>query len=566
MADQPTRPSLRERLAAWTTRTSNAVGGAAGGAPPAAAGGAAPPGDLPNYRTGNDARGGAFRQTPHPAGPPREVPMAPRVKAPTFIRAGGPLVAAALEVPNAYNEIREHGQPWRAVGRSGLRLGGTAAAGALGTAAAGALGIPSGPGAVVAAGAGNIAGNYAGYKAGDAAADWLLPYDEKPAAGGDTEPGSNIAPPGVQRMDPINVKYTPPTLEERFNKMIPGYKGNIAAQQVGEGISDADIANSRMDAGVRPDAVQMRARTQGAVIENPHAMSDLDRLTMMSKSLKGSPSMREAAAKMIMGEREAKDANRQAELDANMAADAAVTKMNSDNRRAFADNQLKAQAANAELMLGARGLNAENQRANATNALAASTSNATLAEEGRQKDQQALVDLIESENGALRGAFGRGAGGRSGKEPYSFSQEMYDDLVPVVGAEAAAALASNAADYAREPDITSRDHYTQTRDQMNIANGVRRAGGRFFTGGDRRFDPRTAKPVDSTFWERTWNPGDPRGASRLWDADSPDADIRFEDANGIRVWGDANSLPEAPEVYRFRQGLRSQRSAYSNRE
>lgn len=101
------------------------------------------------------------------------------------------------------------------------------------------------------------------------------------------------------------------------------------------------------------DGVQRRG-SQGAVIKNPHGMKIEDRLAGLLSSMKGSPSLRRAAAEAIIGEQQNEFNARQATLDRNDRAES--DQMNAQLRanESYADRRLKADTFNQELGLRRR--------------------------------------------------------------------------------------------------------------------------------------------------------------------------------------------------------------------
>ncbi len=267
----------------------------------------------------------------------------------------------------------------------------------------------------------------------------------------------------------------------------------------------------QVSAGDAPDPFTLRTRTQGAVIENPHAMSAMDQLSFAAKRFKGSPSMRQAAAEMIMGGEQRKDANRQAELNANMTADATMAQGNAENQRLFADRKLKAQITNA-----------------------------TLSEDARQADQNAQVDLVT-------GLFGgrRGAGGK----PTDFAGSVYDDYLKAgYTPEQAAQLANRASTNAGlDPSDSDYGRWGQTQEEDAITRGRREYADRWFAGNSPDFDQSTATPRGQQWRERI--------ASRLLPGGRDPDDIIWEDAQGRRNTTARGALPagEDPDAYSLRR-------------
>lgn len=101
------------------------------------------------------------------------------------------------------------------------------------------------------------------------------------------------------------------------------------------------------------EGVQRRG-SQGAVIKNPHGMKIEDRLAGLLSSMKGSPSLRRAAAEAIIGEQQNEFNARQATLDRNDRAES--DQMNAQLRanESYADRRLKADTFNQELGLRRR--------------------------------------------------------------------------------------------------------------------------------------------------------------------------------------------------------------------
>lgn len=101
------------------------------------------------------------------------------------------------------------------------------------------------------------------------------------------------------------------------------------------------------------DGVQRRG-AQGGVIKNPHGMKIEDRLAGLLSSMKGSPSLRRAAAEAIIGEQQNEFNARQATLDRNDRAES--DQMNAQLRanESYADRRLKADTFNQDLGLRRR--------------------------------------------------------------------------------------------------------------------------------------------------------------------------------------------------------------------
>lgn len=120
----------------------------------------------------------------------------------------------------------------------------------------------------------------------------------------------------------------------------------------------SDFQFAPADGNVMPgrnyaEGVQRRG-SQGAVIKNPHGMKIEDRLAGLLSSMKGSPSLRRAAAEAIIGEQQNEFNARQATLDRNDRAES--DQMNAQLRanESYADRRLKADTFNQELGLRRR--------------------------------------------------------------------------------------------------------------------------------------------------------------------------------------------------------------------
>lgn len=101
------------------------------------------------------------------------------------------------------------------------------------------------------------------------------------------------------------------------------------------------------------DGVQRRG-SQGAVIKNPHGMKIEDRLAGLLSSMKGSPSLRRAAAEAIIGEQQNAFNERQANLDRNDRADRDLMDAQLKTNENYADRKLKADTFNQDLGLRRR--------------------------------------------------------------------------------------------------------------------------------------------------------------------------------------------------------------------
>lgn len=476
------------------------------GSAPAAT--APPSAELPGYRTGSGMRGAAFQQTPTPTNPSFRgaAPAATsssgglRAIARGLGRSTTPLAAAAFSALEAADEARETGDPWRAVGRAGIRTAGATAGATLGGLGAGALGIESGPGALIAAGAGQLAGGYAGYEGGKYLADRFLPRKQNFSGvqGGFRSTEDVRTKPSVQLIEPGS-NIMPPTV----NAQSPQERQRAFDERARERMLNPP--RDQVSAGDAPDPFTLRTRTQGAVIENPHAMSAMDQLSFAAKRFKGSPSMRQAAAEMIMGGEQRKDANRQAELNANMTADATMAQGNAENQRLFADRKLKAQITNAN-----------------------------LDEEARQADQTAQVQR----EGHLLGAGSRGI--RRMGDGDAFSDQIFKAALKDYGPEGAARMAAYMGNLSGEVGENPYDRYAQSADMIGTSEGIRRYNDRWLGFGNKDFDVTTAKPESTAGGIRgALTPGVRAG------------DVRYVDAKGNRQWGDAASLPQGQSVESF---------------
>ena len=308
------------------------------------------------------------------------------------------------------------------------------------------------------------------------------------------EPGSDIAPPAPRD------RYDNQRLRDRY--------GAAAVTPEAKPVPAVDPGDPTVTS-------PLRTRTQGAVIENPHAMSAMDQLSFASKRFKGSPSMRRAAADMILGGEQRKDANRQAELNANQNADAMMARDANLAAEEFAERRFRASAANAR-----------------------------LAEDRRAGD----LDRQVTREGHLLGVGRRGGG----KPEASFADQIYGDAVKTMGPVGAAQLAARMSDYAGVPGEDDYDRFAQTTDTINTAEGLRRFSGRTLGFNDKNFDPSSASPTGTAgFWEGAAKAGVRRG------------DVRFTDAAGRRAWGDSASLPqgETLDSYARRRQMQAARRA-----
>src|SRR5690606_6344426 len=218
------------------------------------------------------------------------------------------------------------------------------------------------------------------------------------------------------------------------------------------------------------DRIQLRGN-QGAVIRNPSAMSPLDQLRLAAKSFKGSPSLRRAAADMIMGQEQAAENAHQAALSRESAADMAQAGMQAKARESGADRRLQARLANAAMF-----------------------------EDRRTGDLNRQV----TREGNLLAA---GARAGTGKKPTDFVSALYEDYLSLVKDPALAAQLANRAGVTAGAPIKDSpiSNLAQSIEDFNITQGRKAVSDRWLASNDPGFDQTTAVPVKRDWWERNFS-------------------------------------------------------------
>lgn len=265
------------------------------------------------------------------------------------------------------------------------------------------------------------------------------------------------------------------------------------------------------------DSVQRRGN-QGAVIKNPHGMSIEDRMRGLLTSMKGSPSMRRAAAEAMLAEQKDGYDSRQAALDREATADSEQMQARLKANESFADRRLKADAFNQEL--GFR---------------------------RRQHNDESILKAAEIAVNARNGVLRRDADG-AGKDPEAtFISDRYKDVLEKTGSPEIALLEANRmgaqAGITVDSPIT-RYGQTADSDELNAARDT--FNNRWTASSNPDFDPNTAKPVIRTLGDRlkTVFPGGVDPSDRKW-----------EDANGNVDYTDpyAFKTGETPGAYALRR-------------
>lgn len=285
-------------------------------------------------------------------------------------------------------------------------------------------------------------------------------------------------------------------------------------------------AGGQVDGG-RNYANQLTRRgNQGATIKNPHGMSLEDRMRGLLTSMKGSPSMRKAAAEAMLAEQQNDYDSHQAALNRNDAAESEQMQAQLKANESYADRRLKADTFNQELGFRRRQLNDESIL-------------------------KASEIAVNARNGMMRyGADGTGRGSSSGagKDPEAtFISDRYKDVLEMTGNPDIALREANRmgaqAGVTVDNPIT---RYGQTADSDEL-NAARDAfSSRWTASSNPEFDPNTASPVKRTFVDRleTVFPGGVDPTDRKW-----------QDANGNVDYTDpyAFSTGETPGAYALRR-------------
>lgn len=252
------------------------------------------------------------------------------------------------------------------------------------------------------------------------------------------------------------------------------------------------------------DRIQLRGN-QGAVIRNPNAMSPLDQLRLAAKSFKGSPSLRRAAADMIMGQEQAAENAHQAALNRESAADMAQVGMQAKARESGADRRLQTRLANAAMF-----------------------------EDRRTGDLNRQV----TREGNLLAA---GARAGTGKKPADFVSALYEDYLPLVKDPVVAAQLANRAGVTAGAPIKDSpvSNLAQSIEDFNITQGRKAVGDRWFASNDPGFDQTTAVPVKRDWWERNFS---------IWPGGLDYSDVKWRDANGRVNYTPRSALPPGETI------------------
>lgn len=266
--------------------------------------------------------------------------------------------------------------------------------------------------------------------------------------------------------------------------------------------------------------IGLRARTQGGIIANPNAMSAVDRIASLGNDprLKGSPSLRRMVAEQIMAEDGRVDANHQAELNANQAADATQAQLQANARDAFANRRLKADMFNTDTTEGRR--TGDLDRGLKASMFDVSTS------ESRRKDD--LDRLVTAALGRVRGTrSGVGASGSAtGTNGDDFANGNYTDIAKKYGGDYnqdAVSTWKNAVDAGEDPSASPLGRIAMTRMQDANAEALREMGRRWFASTPQNVstDPRDAIPVDRDWVDKL---------STIWPGGIDSNDYKYRDA------------------------------------
>lgn len=249
--------------------------------------------------------------------------------------------------------------------------------------------------------------------------------------------------------------------------------------------------------------VQRRSGPAGAVIKNPHGMSMEDRLRGLLTSMKGSPSMRRAAAESMIGERNNEFTAGENAL--NRDAEAANREMDIQSRanENFADRRLKADSFNTELR--------ETRRQN---------------DASNELEAERIVDGV-----------GRRGAGRGTKNPAAeFADQIYKDVLRQTGdPEAALEAASRASVMSGDdPSATPYGRAGQTIEHDRVEMARRGVGDRWTKSNNPDFDSSSAMIAPRGWAERR--------VSRLPGGVDP-TDVKLVDGSGQEDWATADAVP-----------------------
>ena len=297
--------------------------------------------------------------------------------------------------------------------------------------------------------------------------------------------------------------------------------GGFAFGEASSGSGGSAGGNGQVDGG-RNYANQLTRRgNQGAVIKNPHGPKIEDQLRGLLTSMKGSPSMRKAAADAILGEQQNEFTAHQAALNRNDAAESDMMNAQAKANESYADRRLKADTFNQDIGLR----------------------RSALDQQQTQNDAENLLKAYELTAGERTRR-----GGKATDDPDAkFYDSVYKSVLEATDdPRAAAAYASRVmTDGGNDPGGTAAGRVGLTSERDAFANAREAYNSRWTTSSTPDFDTSTANLTKRNWFERQ--------LSRLPGGKDP-TDLKWVDANGNEDWTGREAIgDEAPETYAQRR-------------